>query len=82
MAMHNEVALIKGTEDAEMEKSLKYAIEKAKRNIYNQRYSKLENVLDAMYQYCIRADEVEIMVNSINKWLSKNDFYTKKNTRN
>lgn len=57
-----------------MEKSLQYAIAKAKRNIYNGKYSKLENILDAMYQYCIRADEVETMVNSINKWLAKENF--------
>ena len=57
-----------------MEKSLTYAIAKAKKNIYNNKYSKLENVLDAMYQYYIREDEVETMIKSINKWLAKNDY--------
>ena len=57
-----------------MEKSLTFAIAKAKKNIYNNKYSKLENVLDAMYQYYIREDEVETMIKSINKWLAKNDY--------
>ena len=65
-----------------MEKSLTYAIAKAKRNIYNRKYSKLENILDAMYQYYIQADEVETLVKSINKWLAKEDFlYEKEYTK-
>lgn len=57
-----------------MEKSLEYAIAKAKRNIENDKYSKFENVLDAIYQYCIREDEIPTMINSINKWIEKHEF--------
>lgn len=57
-----------------MEKSLKYAIEKAKRNISSNKYSKCENILDAIYRYCIRPDEVDEMIKSINKWIKKNSL--------
>ena len=45
-----------------MEISLRYAIAKAKRNIENNKYSKIENILDAIYQYRIREDEVTTMM--------------------
>ena len=54
-----------------MEISLRYAIAKAKRNIENNKYSKIENILDAIYQYRIREDEVTTMMKSINKWIKK-----------
>lgn len=54
-----------------MEVSLKYAIAKAKRNIENDKYSKCENILDAIYQYNIREDEIPVMMKSINKWIDK-----------
>ena len=63
-----------------MEKSLQYAIAKAKRNIENGTYSKSEMILDAIYQYNIRKDEVGDMMKSVNKWIEKNiwlyDLYT------
>ncbi len=56
-----------------MEKSLRYAIEKSKRNIRENKYSKIENVLCPIYEYCIRLDEVDTMIESINKWIEKNN---------
>lgn len=54
-----------------MEKSLKYAIEKAKKNIWENKYSKIENILDAVYQYYIREDEIETMMKIINRYIEK-----------
>ena len=54
--------------------SVTRAIAKAKRNIENEKYSRMENVLDALYQYYIQPEEVEIVINSINKWLAKNPY--------
>lgn len=56
-----------------MEISLKNAIAKAKRNIENDKYSKIENILDPIYQYFIREDEIPVMMKSINKWIEKQD---------
>ena len=58
-----------------MEKSLTYAIAKAKKNIINGKYSKSENILDAVYQYYIREDEIETMIKSINKWITKDNNF-------
>lgn len=48
------------------EKSLVNAIARAKRNIY--KYSAMENILDAAYEYDLRSDEIEALVNSVNKY--------------
>ena len=56
-----------------MEVSLKYAIAKAKRNIENNKYDKLSNILDAVYQYSIRKDEIPLLMKSVNKWIEKQD---------
>ena len=58
-----------------METTLKYAIAiaKAKRNIENGKYDKLSNILDAVYQYSIREDEIPMLMKSVNKWIEKHD---------
>ncbi len=56
-----------------MEKSLRYAIEKAKRNIRDNKYSKIENVLCAIFDYDIALEEVDVMIKSINKWVEKHN---------
>ncbi len=56
-----------------MEKSLRYAIEKAKRNIRDTKYSKIENVLYAIFDYDIALEEVDVMIKSINKWVEKHN---------
>lgn len=55
-----------------MERSLTYAIAKAKRNILEKKYGRIDNILDAIFQYYIRKDEIETMIKSINKWVEKN----------
>ncbi len=55
-----------------MEKSLTYAISKAKRSISENKYGRIDNILDVIYQYNIRKDEIEAMIKSINKWIAKN----------
>ena len=61
-----------------MEVSAKYAIAKIKRNIEKDKYSRGENVLDGLYEYYIREDEVESIIKSVNKWLDKNYPYYNK----
>lgn len=56
-----------------MEKSLTYAISKAKRSISENKYGRIDNILDVIYQYNIRKDEIETMIKSINKWIVKNN---------
>ena len=51
------------------EKSLVNAIARAKRNIF--KYSAMENILDASYEYSLRPDEIKVLVNSVNKYAIK-----------
>lgn len=65
-----------------MEKSLKCAIAKAKRSISENKYGRIDNILDVIYQYNIRKDEIETMIKSINKWIAKNsdsDYFVRIN---
>lgn len=55
-----------------MEKSLTYAISKAKRSISENKYGRIDNILDVIYQYNIRKDEIDTLIKSINKWIAKN----------
>lgn len=52
-----------------MERSLTNAIARAKRNIY--KYSAMENMLDAIYEYSLREDEIPKLVKSVNKYAEK-----------
>ena len=58
-----------GVED--MEKSLLNAIAKAKRNAIDEKYSFVETLLDVIYEYNLRDDEVEILYNSFVKYCDK-----------
>lgn len=54
-----------------MGRSLTNAIAKAKRNIEKGRYSNNESILNVIYSYYLRKDEVRPLVKSVNNWLAK-----------
>ena len=62
-------------EAQDMEKSLINAIARAKRNAFEEKYSFLETLLDVIYEYDLRDDEIEPLYNSIIKYCDKNNLY-------
>lgn len=54
-----------------MEQSLRYAIAKIKRDLSAKKYSRMETIENAIYQYYIREDEIDALFRSINSWLEK-----------
>ena len=58
-----------------MERTLLNAITTAKRHAFEEKYSFLEMLLDVIYEYNLRDDEIEPLYNSIVKYCDKNTLY-------